>query len=94
MIDTSYLMKIKGGLRRGGQKEVAIGLMCSPARVSLALSGQRDDEDVVRATENRILTDGNITITDYMNIGIEIMKHRGAENPRQALVQEILKFII
>ena len=96
MLDTkNYLEVINDSLPRGSRKKISLQIGKSAELVGKVLRGKRKDYwEIVRLAENLVLTDSSTPIADYMNIGIEIMKQRGASNPKEALCQEILKFIL
>lgn len=80
----SLLLRISDILPHGSRAEIAAMLGVSKSLVLKVLKGKRNNNEVLRAAENKFLAVGLdcLSFTDFQEIGVAIFERRGAENPR------------
>ena len=88
-----YLQNININLHRGSREEIAAVCGVSKSLVKKVLTGKRNNQDVVRAAENIILTRGAeyISTPEYITLSYSIMSSR-TKTPFTALKNEIFPF--
>ena len=92
MLIKDYLDILNTSLSRGARSEIAFNCEVSTSLVYKVLTGNRENFDVIRATENFILANGlsYLSLHNFLNIGSLIYSQRGAEKPFSALIKEVI----
>jgi len=79
-------------LPHGSRAEIAAMLGVSKSLVLKVLKGKRNNDEVLRAAENKFLVVGLdcLPFVEFQEIAIQIFERRGAENPRTAFLKEVI----
>lgn len=88
----SLLLRIGDVLPYGSRAEIAVSLGVSKSLVLKVLKGERKNDEVLRAAENKFLTIGldSLSFQEFKQVALKIFERRGAKNPHTALMLEVV----